>query len=453
MTSPRPAVVAVPDLLLTPLLDTAGEVLRGLGPDAVPAALRPLAGFDRRGLTSATARTQLRRAFDLEAEFRTQVQEAFVGRAEVASVLEGWSPDRAVDVASDAATRDDLPVLVSALYVAQPEGFEFGLGVACGEDQRQRVARNMHDDARANGMQLATAEEARRRADDALAQARSDVTRLEGELREERRGRRDREAQADRQAAEADRRAREAEGALDKGRRDLELAETRARRESERAREAERQIRELKRSGAVAPEGATGPDRAELADLARRARAVADGLTKAAAAAAAPAAPAPAPTGAARAPKPRRMPVPCPPGLHVDEPKGLDAMLRTRGVVLVVDGYNVSMSGWPGTAVDRQRDSLVSALERLHLRLRCDVVVVFDGADVQGVTPRRTPGVHVVFSAAGEPADPLIVAEVAALPLKVPVLVASNDGWVRDHAGREGATPVASGVLLDVLRR
>jgi hypothetical protein len=59
----------------------------------------------------------------------------------------------------------------------------------------------------------------------------------------------------------------------------------------------------------------------------------------------------------------------------------------------------------------------------------------------------------VVFSAAGEPADPLIVGEVAALPLKVPVLVASNDGWVREHASREGATPVAAGVLLDVLRR
>ena len=128
-------------------------------------------------------------------------------------------------------------------------------------------------------------------------------------------------------------------------------------------------------------------------------------------------------------------------------------MLRTRGVVLVVDGYNVSMAGWPGTPVDRQRDQLVGALERLHLRLRCDVVVVFDGADVVGVTPRRTRGVRVVFSPAGEPADPVIIREVAALPLQVPVVVASSDGWVRDHAAREGATPVAAATLLEVLRR
>ena len=128
-------------------------------------------------------------------------------------------------------------------------------------------------------------------------------------------------------------------------------------------------------------------------------------------------------------------------------------MLRTRGVVLVVDGYNVSMAGWPGTPVDRQRDQLVGALERLHLRLRCDVVVVFDGADVVGVPPRRTRGVRVVFSPAGESADPVVIREVAALPLKVPVVVASSDGWVRDHAVREGATPVAAATLLEVLRR
>ena len=101
----------------------------------------------------------------------------------------------------------------------------------------------------------------------------------------------------------------------------------------------------------------------------------------------------------------------------------------------------------------RQRDQLVGALERLHLRLRCDVVVVFDGADVVGVAPRRTRGVRVVFSPAGESADPVVIREVAALPIRVPVVVASSDGWVRDHAVGEGATPVAAATLLDVLRR
>ena len=73
--------------------------------------------------------------------------------------------------------------------------------------------------------------------------------------------------------------------------------------------------------------------------------------------------------------------------MRADRPDALDAMLRTRGVVLVVDGYNVSMLGWRDATVAEQRDRLVAALSGLHLKLRCDVVVVFDGADVEGVQP------------------------------------------------------------------
>jgi predicted RNA-binding protein with PIN domain len=128
-------------------------------------------------------------------------------------------------------------------------------------------------------------------------------------------------------------------------------------------------------------------------------------------------------------------------------------MLRTPGVVLVVDGYNVSMRGWPDLPVARQRDQLVSALVRLHLRLRPAVVVVFDGADVEGVTARRTPGVRVVFSAPGQDADPVVVGEARAVPVPVPVVVASSDGWVRAEAERDGAAVVGADALLAVLRR
>jgi predicted RNA-binding protein with PIN domain len=85
--------------------------------------------------------------------------------------------------------------------------------------------------------------------------------------------------------------------------------------------------------------------------------------------------------------------------------------------------------------------------------MRCDVVVVFDGADVGTISPPRRAGVRVMFSAAGEEADPVIVREVAALPRRVPVIVASSDKWVREHAEAEGATAVSKAALLDVLRR
>jgi predicted RNA-binding protein with PIN domain len=452
---------AVSDQLLVPLLDAAADVLRALEPDAVPAALRTLAGFDRRGLTNTAARHQLRRAFDLDDDFRARVVEAFGARPEVVAVLDGWTAADAVTRAHDAAARDDLVVLTSALYAVHPDGFEFGLGVACAEDREQRDARTLHDELRAQTAQVAAAEERCRRVESDLTTARADVARLDAELREERRGRRDRESAADRQAEDAARKAREAEAGLDKARRDLELAETRARRDADRARDAERRLRELRRE-ATPPPADTGwvvsrPGGPDLEGLVRRARELAEELARALPGPprppAPPGPPVPATPGRPAPESGRRTAVPCPPGLRADQPEGLDAMLRTRGVVLVVDGYNVSMTGWPGTPVDRQRDQLVGALERLHLRLRCDVVVVFDGADVVVVTPRRPRGVRVVFSPAGEPADPVIIREVAALPLRVPVVVASSDGWVRDHAVGEGATPVASATLLDVLRR
>src|SRR3954470_362215 len=247
MSEPAVAGAAVPDQLLVPLLDAAADVLRALEPADVPAALRALAGFDRRGLTNSAARHQLRRAIDLDEGFRTRVVAAFAARPEVKSTLEGWTTVNAIPRVQDAAARDDLGVLTSALYAVQPDGFEFGLGVACAEHRERRDARTLHDDLRAQTAQTTAADERRRRAESELATARADVARLDAELREERRGRRDRESAADRQAEDAAKRAREAEAAADKATRDREMAETRARREAERAREAERRLRELKR--------------------------------------------------------------------------------------------------------------------------------------------------------------------------------------------------------------
>jgi predicted RNA-binding protein with PIN domain len=119
----------------------------------------------------------------------------------------------------------------------------------------------------------------------------------------------------------------------------------------------------------------------------------------------------------------------------------------------VVDGYNVSMAGWPGASAAEQRERLVAGLAALHLRLRCDSVVVFDGADVEGVQTSRRPGVRVVFSAGDEGADPVVVREAAAPARDVAVVVASSDAWVRTEAERTGAVVVPGATLLEVLRR
>ena len=130
----------------------------------------PLAGFDRRGLTNTAARHQLRRAFDLDDDFRDPrgrgVRRPSGGRRRARRLDSGRCASRR---AHDAAARDDLAVLTSALYAAQPDGFEFGLGVACAEDRERRDARTLHDDLRAQTAQVAAAEERRRRVESDLA--------------------------------------------------------------------------------------------------------------------------------------------------------------------------------------------------------------------------------------------------------------------------------------------
>ncbi|HEX5096443.1 MAG TPA: hypothetical protein VFX21_10530, partial [Acidimicrobiia bacterium] len=103
----------MPDALLGPLLEVAGDTLRALDADDVPLALRHLRGFDRRGLMHGPAPRQLRKALDTDGAFRTAVLERFAARPEVEAEAGRWSADEAVARVEDAAGRHDLALLAS----------------------------------------------------------------------------------------------------------------------------------------------------------------------------------------------------------------------------------------------------------------------------------------------------------------------------------------------------
>src|SRR5262249_5375020 len=107
MSSPprQASLPQVPEPLLVPLLDAAGEMLRALDPIEVPPILRPVAQFDRRGLARGAARQQLMGAIENEGVFRERAVERFTSRLDVSEVLEAWDPGDAVDVVGDAAER------------------------------------------------------------------------------------------------------------------------------------------------------------------------------------------------------------------------------------------------------------------------------------------------------------------------------------------------------------
>jgi predicted RNA-binding protein with PIN domain len=136
-----------------------------------------------------------------------------------------------------------------------------------------------------------------------------------------------------------------------------------------------------------------------------------------------------------------------------DEPAAAEAMVRTPGVTVVVDGYNVTMSAWPDATKAIQRDRLTDALAELHLRARCRVILVWDGADVPVSKPPSRKGVTILFSPAGVEADDVVIEQVRRQARSVPVLVVSSDAAVRSRAEMNGAQVLASQLFIGVLRR
>jgi predicted RNA-binding protein with PIN domain len=137
----------------------------------------------------------------------------------------------------------------------------------------------------------------------------------------------------------------------------------------------------------------------------------------------------------------------------VEDPAALDRMLALPAVHLVVDGYNVTKTGYPDLSLSDQRDRLIGQLAALAARTQVEVTVVFDGAAVVAVPTTATRRVRVLFSDPGVLADDVIRALVVAEPQGRPVVVATSDRAVAESVRRCGAYPVPSAVLLARLTR
>jgi predicted RNA-binding protein with PIN domain len=152
---------------------------------------------------------------------------------------------------------------------------------------------------------------------------------------------------------------------------------------------------------------------------------------------------------------PRRVPAPLAPALLEDSVEAAEHLVRVNGMVLLVDGYNVAMVGWPGRAIPDQRARLVDALAELTARTGVDAEVVFDGSDDAwpGHVPTSRRRVRVSFSPPGVEADDVVIRRAHTVPAARPVTVASSDRRVQEGARRAGANVISSTQLLAVLRR
>lgn len=135
-------------------------------------------------------------------------------------------------------------------------------------------------------------------------------------------------------------------------------------------------------------------------------------------------------------------------GQRVRDVAALERVLALPRVHLIVDGYNVTKTGYPDLVLADQRDRLTRQLAALSARTGAETTVVFDGAGVVAVPTAAPREVRVLFSDPDTPADDVIIELVEAEPAGRPAIVATSDRAVADGVRAAGVHVVSSAVVL-----
>jgi len=433
--STRPAVdwATLPDALRGRLAEVAAVAVGEMPAVDLPVSLRRLARFTpakraRLGGPALTARLAE------SAAFRT-------------AVVAWWEEHRSGELAmgGDAAVADPLTAAAAALLRDDPAAAEM---VAAAARRGEVVEMKAERDALASRVDKLTAELERLRGElaDARAQARSAGEERDAEFLALRR--RVSEQGAALRAAVDARAAAEAEAAAVRAATEGQIAAARADCDRERGRadierlRAERAAAEVAGARQAARE-ARQADEVRLALLVDTLGGAVAGLRRELSLGGGGPRPADLVPGATAAR----------PGTAVDSASALDALLAVPTLHLVVDGYNVSKTGYAELPLADQRNRLVGQLGALAARTRVEVTVVFDGAGVVAAPPRSARGVRVLFSDPGVLADDVIRAIVAAEPQGRPVAVATSDRAVVASVRAHGAYSVPAAVLVARLAR
>jgi predicted RNA-binding protein with PIN domain len=441
----------LPEALLAGYLDAALATLRAADPGELPGPLRQYQTWTPKRLRHPRVLADVRRTLDLDQSFRKAVDERVLGEEEALARLIRAGRH------AEALASGETPEAVARVGLALGQEGEAAVqaAVAAAATSRARA------EAAAVRSALAGAESeldlARERAEAEAAGARAAREELRAAREELRRVERERRTLADRleglerelaQSAAALREARE-EAAATQRRLGGRVAELQA-----RLTETQRNYRALRRSaGQVDPvvAEAVGTLERDLDALRRATGLATDGKGRGGAAPpAAAGSSGGAGTVAARRPE-RRSPLAVPGGRGADDPETLAAWMGVDGVLVLVDGYNVTKhpQGFADRGLEDQRTLLLDLCRRLARRFGTEITVVFDGGTV-GPLPTRLPlgPVEVVFTDAGRTADDEIVARTNAAPPERPVVVVTSDNELRARVSTLGATVTRSPALL-----
>jgi len=372
-----------------------------------PAELKPHLKQPR---IPTSALGKVRRAIGADAEFR-------------AAVAAAAAPGIVDEIGLEWLRRDDgwadrVAALVDEAVMARTEG-DLELAVKRAEKRREAA----EDKARQLSAELAATKASMAERDEVLRayEARARDADLAGDdLREQLRAARQAERDADQRQEAAKAKLAEAEAARDRALAAMEAAEEQ--RDELLASRAE--------AAGVAIAANQLPELRRLAEAARDVANQLDTLVR---------------TG------PERRTAIAVPGALARDPRGAaEHLLRTRGVLVLVDGYNVAMLAWPDAELEAQREHLLDAVDAMAQRYAAEVVVVFDGAAVIGSHTKRRRLARVRYSPEGVSADDVIRLEVAAADVSRPIVVVTNDQEIRRDVSIEGANTIASEIFAEL---
>ena len=442
----------VPEALLSGYLDAALATLRAADQGELPGPLRQYQTWTPKRLRHQRVLSLVRRTLDLDQSFRKAVDERVLQEEEALARL--VRAGRHAEALASGETPEAVARVGLALGAEGEAAVQAAVSAAATSQARAEAA--------AVRSALAGAENeldtARERAEAEAAGARAARDELRAVKEELRRVERERRTLADRveglerelaQSAAAVRAARD-DAAAEQRRLSGRVAELQA-----RLGESQRNYRALRRSaGQVDPAvaEAIGAVERDLATLRRVAGLAEQGGKGRGAGSAGPGPGSGSGSGSSSARGPeRRSPLAVPGGRGADDPETLAAWMATDGVLVLVDGYNVTKhpQGFADRGLEDQRTLLLDLCRRLARRFGAEVTVVFDGGTV-GPIPTRLPlgPVEVVFTDAGRTADDEIVVRTNAAPPDRPVVVVSSDNELRSRVTALGATVTRSPALL-----
>lgn len=420
------------------MIEAAAELIGTLPPDEVPAALRRFAKFERRK-RSRLAGPRIAAVLEHDDQFRQRV----------AAPIRESQPELAEAVEAAAIPSAADPVHVATIaYLLRPPGWTRQIEAARAELTRSATVAEEAAAARTINTlrdQLSAAKTARAdeidrlRAD--LREAKTEIADLRHKLHDERVKAKSASELAERLGEQTERRCAEAEGAA-------AAAEKEARKLRNRLAEADAAAEAARRAGRA---GRNVDDvrlrllldaLVDAAQGVRRELALPSTIGR------------PADTVGAVEPgrhTPRTLPGRA---LSDEDPALLEQLLRLPQVHLIIDGYNVTKTGYGELPLADQRVRIVSGLGGLAAQTRAEITCVFDGAELDAPVAINVPrGVRVLFSRPGQTADELIGELVRAEPSGRSVVVVSSDREVADAARRADARPVPSRLLLRHLGR